>query len=171
MKAGEPMTQLIVLRSAEAHDLDWVHALNTTHQDLLSPMGFGAMAGHVDRAAYARIVEPDAAFLIALDQDAVYDSPNFGWFKAQFDRFLYVDRIAVDQRHQRRGLARHLYDDLIRFARQDGYPMVGAEINADPPNQPSIDFHAKMGFLTLGEEVPKGRDKLVRYMGLDIDPG
>lgn len=165
------MPQMIVLRSASSADLEWIHALNTTHQDLLSPMTFGAMATHIDHAAYARVVEPDAAFLIAFDQDAIYDSPNFLWFKAQFDHFLYVDRIAVDDRHRRRGLARHLYEDLLRFAKSSGYPMVCAEINADPPNQASIDFHVAMGFMTLGEEVPAGREKSVRYMGLDVDPG
>ncbi len=53
------------------------------------------MALLVDRAFFAgRIGEADA-FLIAFDQDADYDSPNFLWFRERFERFVYVDRIAV----------------------------------------------------------------------------
>ena len=165
------MAGLIVIRGATTDDMGWVHALNKTHEDLLSPMSFGAMSEHVDGAAWARVVEPRAAFLIALDQDAVYDSPNFRWFKSQFDHFLYVDRVAVDDNHQRKGLARHLYKDLFRFAREAGYPMIGAEINVDPPNQASLDFHKALEFMTLGDAVPEGRDKTVRYVGRDIDLG
>ena len=50
------------------------------------------------------------AFMIALDQDAEYSSPNFQWFKARMPRFLYVDRIVVAEETRKRGLARELYE-------------------------------------------------------------
>jgi len=164
------MPGLIVLRGAEDADLPWVHALNTVHEKLLSPMTYGAMAQHLDRAVWARVVEPDAAFLIAFDQDTAYDSVHFQWFRARFDHFLYVDRVAVAEARQGSGLAHRLYDDLLRFARQAGYPMIAAEVNADPPNEPSLTFHARRGFQRVGEEWIEAQKKTVRYVGLDVMP-
>jgi predicted GNAT superfamily acetyltransferase len=43
------------------------------------------------------------AFLLALDQDADYDSPNFRWFSARYPRFVYVDRIVVASAARGRG--------------------------------------------------------------------
>jgi uncharacterized protein len=37
--------------------------------------------------------------MLAFDQDADYDSPNFLWFRERLARFVYADRVVV-----RRGL-------------------------------------------------------------------
>ena len=42
----------------------------------------------------ARVGQADA-LLLAFDQDATYNNPNFAWFKARFPRFVYVDRVVV----------------------------------------------------------------------------
>ncbi len=57
------------------------------------------------------------ALLLAFDQDAAYDNPNFAWFKARTSRFVYVDRIVVAPAARGRGLAKALYLDLFRRAR------------------------------------------------------
>ena len=49
--------------------------------------GAGQLLGQCFMAAHVG----DDAFLLALDQDAAYDNPNFRWFKARFDRFVYID--------------------------------------------------------------------------------
>jgi predicted GNAT superfamily acetyltransferase len=67
-------------------------------------------------ARVATIVWPNAAFLLAFDQDAYYDSPNFLWFRGRFDSFVYVDRVIVSNAHRRAGLGRLLYVDLLRRA-------------------------------------------------------
>ena len=48
----------------------------------------------VESFVAVRIGEADA-LLLAFDQDAAYDNVNFGWFKARYPRFVYVDRIVV----------------------------------------------------------------------------
>jgi len=110
------------------------------------------------RFAYAT---PEA-FVIAFDQDADYDSPNFLWFRDRYERFAYVDRIVVADSAHGRGLGRALYEKLFEAAKTAGYPCLTAEVNINPPNPGSLNFHTKMGFESVGE-VTFSPEKSVRY--------
>ena len=90
------------------------------------------------------------AFLLAFDQDAHYDSPNFLWFRARYPRFVYVDRIVVAIAARGRGYARRLYDDLFEHAAAAGHDRVVCEVNTQPPNPASDAFHAALGFVEVG---------------------
>jgi uncharacterized protein len=103
--------------------------------------------------------------LIAFDQDGAYDSPNFLWFKARFDRFVYVDRIIVAPHARGRGLARVFYQGLFEAARTAGHVRVVCEINLDPPNPGSVAFHDAMGFVEVGQAVLEN-GKTVSYREL-----
>lgn len=92
------------------------------------------------------------AFLLAMCNDAQYDSSNFGWFSRRFPRFVYIDRIVVAPAARGSGLGTLLYEELFRFARHDGYPLVACEYNIVPPNEPSKQFHAKFGFIEQGTQ-------------------
>jgi predicted GNAT superfamily acetyltransferase len=101
--------------------------------------------------------------MIAFDQDADYDSPNFLWFRNRFARFIYVDRIVVAPSGRRQGFARELYRDLFVRARRDGHDVICCEVNRDPPNPVSDRFHDALGFETEGEAtIPSG--KTVSYL-------
>ncbi len=104
----------------------------------------------------ARVGQADA-LLLAFDQDATYNNPNFAWFKARFPRFVYVDRVVVAPAARGRGLARMLY--LALFARAAGHDRVVCEINLDPPNPASDAFHAALGFEGVGSAVLPGSGK------------
>lgn len=137
-------------------------ALNNDHAaelSFLTPERFAALIGTAFLAA--RIGEADA-LLLAFDQGADYDSPNFLWFRERFPRFVYVDRIVVSPGARGRGLARLLYDALFERARAAGHGRVVCEVNADPPNPASDAFHAALGFGEVGTALlPNG--KTVRY--------
>ncbi|MEX2519012.1 MAG: GNAT family N-acetyltransferase [Paracoccaceae bacterium] len=150
-----------------AEDLGWVHALNKAHEVELSQLTPGALAALVGGATYAHTAD-GGAFLIAFDQSAVYDSPNFLWHRARFETFLYVDRIAVAETHRRRGLAALLYNDLFAFAAARGDERIVAEVNSDPPNPASDAFHERLGFETVGEARLEGRGKTVRYLAREL---
>lgn len=113
------------------------------------------------RMARFAFASPDA-FVIAFDQDANYDSPNFLWFRDRYERFVYVDRIVVTDTAHGQGLGRALYEKLFAEARAAGYPCLMAEVNTNPPNPGSLSFHARMGFEAVGE-VTFSPDKSVRY--------
>jgi len=139
-------------------------ALNNAHAAELSLLAPELLTGIVAQAFRAwRIGEVDA-FMLALDQDARYDSPNFLWFRERFARFVYVDRIVVAEAARGRGLARKLYDELIRDAGHAGHEQIVCEVNLSPPNPLSDAFHAALGFTALGSASIHGGAKTVRYL-------
>lgn len=130
---------------------------------------FAKETSFLDEADWTRLTRmarfafamPDA-FVIAFDQDANYDSPNFLWFRDRYERFAYVDRIVVTDTAHGQGLGRALYEKLFAEAKAAGYPCLMAEVNTNPPNPGSLSFHARMGFEAVGE-VTFSPDKSVRY--------
>lgn len=144
-----------------------LHRLNEAHATELSSLTPPRFAELVARAFYAQAVDCDA-FLLAFAQDADYDSPNFLWFRENYDRFVYVDRIVVSPTKRGEGIARRLYDDLFAVARKAGHARIVAEVNSDPPNPASDAFHAALGFAVVGEAHLADRGKSVRYLLRDL---
>ena len=93
---------LLALNNAHAQELSWLEAERLEY--LISEAFLARRIGRLD------------AFLLAFDQDARYDSPNFIWFRARYPRFVYVDRIVVAPSARGRGCARRLYSDLFEHA-------------------------------------------------------
>ena len=154
-------------RDLTASDLDWVHALNQANGEALSFMERDAFEAMAARAAYARVLDDQAGFLLAYARPPIPESsPNFDWFAGRFENVLYIDRVAVADHARRQGIAARLYADLVAFARDSGFGRIGAEINSDPPNPGSDAFHAARGFQTVGEARLEGRGKTVRYVAL-----
>lgn len=117
-----------------------------------------------DNAYLAVRVGMVRAFLIAFDQDAGYDSPNFVWCRARARRFVYVDRVVTDPDWRGHGLARALYAHLIDRAVADGHDTIMCEVNLVPPNPASDAFHAALGFVEVGRAAIPGGAKTVRYL-------
>ena len=151
-------------RAMVAEDHGWVHALNTAHETELSPLTPERLVELAEEAFVAQVADPQAAFMLAFDQSAAYDSPNFLWFCERYPRFAYVDRVAVSNDHRRKGLAARLYDALFDAARAAGHSHVVCEVNSDPPNPGSDAFHFARGFEIVGEAHLDDRGKTVRYM-------
>jgi uncharacterized protein len=139
-------------------------ALNNAHAQELSWLEPERLADLVSEAFLARRIGELDAFLLAFDQDARYDSPNFLWFRARYPRFVYVDRIVVASSARGRGHARQLYDDLFEHARRAGHECVVCEVNTIPPNPESDAFHAALGFVEVGAASIHGGSKSVRYL-------
>lgn len=137
-------------------------ALNNAHAAELSWLEADRLAALVGQAFAARRVGLADALLIAFDQDATYDSPNFLWFCERYDRFVYVDRIVVAEAARGQGLAKALYLDLFAAAQAAGHTRVVCEVNAEPPNPASDAFHAALGFVEVGTAA-LGGGKVVRY--------
>jgi len=119
-------------------------------------------------AMACRVGEADA-LLLAFDQDAAYENPNFEWFKGRFERFIYIDRVVVAPAMRGRGLARALYMALFSRAASLHHSQVVCEINLDPPNPASDAFHASLGFEQVGLAVLPRAGKTVRYFSRKID--
>ena len=125
--------------------------LNNAHAKETSALDDASLTALLDMAFYARGIDRGAtAFLIALAHNAPYESPNYLWFKAARESFVYIDRIIVLSSARGRGIARLLYNDLFAAARTAGHDRVVCEVNIDPPNLVSEAFHATMGFQRVG---------------------
>jgi len=148
-----------------------VLALNNAHAVELSCLDPPRLNALLAEAFYARRVGHVAAFLLALDESAEYDSPNYRWFQARYPRFVYVDRVVVAPAARGQGHAKRLYTDLIGRAASLGHDVIVCEVNTDPPNPASDAFHAALGFGRVGEARIHGGAKAVRYLALPLTAG
>jgi predicted GNAT superfamily acetyltransferase len=88
-------------------------------------------------------------FIICMREGSAYGSENYKFFSERLKKFLYVDRVAIDERHRRAGLGQVIYEDIFLQASKESLP-VALEVNTQPVNQPSLNFHEKMGFDQVG---------------------
>jgi predicted GNAT superfamily acetyltransferase len=148
--------------------LEAILALNAAHEVETSPLDHAALVEMLGTAFHSATEAAGRdGFLIAFDQDAPYESPNFLWFKARYGRFVYVDRIIVAAHARGRGLARTFYQGLFDRARAAGHERVVCEVNLDPPNPGSVAFHAALGFEEVGQGN-LGNGKTVSYQRLRL---
>lgn len=89
-------------------------------------------------------------FVICLPPATEYGSLNYAWFNNRYDRFLYVDRIAVSSDSRNQKIGSKLYQAVIDESVAQGVP-IAAEVNLRPPNLDSIRFHERHGFTEVGE--------------------
>jgi len=146
-----------------------VLALNNAHVVELSLLDATRLASLLERAFYAYRIGSVDAFLLAFDENAAYDSPNYLWFRDRYRRFVYVDRVVVAPAARRHGLAHLLYTDLFRHAADAGHEVVVCEVNVDPPNPASDALHAAFGFSEVGRATIHHGIKTVRYLSRAID--
>jgi hypothetical protein len=143
-------------------------ALNNEHAEELSyktPDGFREL---IAAASIIRGESSGLALLVAFDEFCAYDNPNFAWLKSRFPRFIYIDRIVVDECARGRGLARKLYAELETLAREQSRERLVCEINSVPPNPSSDAFHRALGFEAVGEQTLEGSGKTVRYWAKEL---
>jgi len=143
---------------------DAMLALNNSHAEELSWLERKRLNDLLAQAFYARRIGHLDAFMIALDQDGHYDSPNFQWFRSRYARFVYVDRIVVSSSARGKGCARRLYVDLFDRAARAGHHQIVCEVNREPPNPASDAFHAALGFTEVGSASIHNGSKTVRYL-------
>ncbi|SDY99964.1 hypothetical protein SAMN04487939_111106 [Lysobacter sp. yr284] len=152
------------VRPATPADHAAVLALNLEAEALMSPMDSARLRALDAQSVYHRVVcdgEAAIAFLLAFDERADYDSPNYLWYRQRYPRFVYIDRIAVAASHRNRRIGGLLYDDLFAFARGRGFDTVAAEFYIVPFNEASSRFHARYGFGEVGTQWLAGGAKQV----------
>lgn len=148
-----------LLRPIEPRDVPAVLALNEADVDVLSPMDADRLAALQGWAHRADVVEVDdgegpqiAGFVIVVDGGSTYDAENYAWFTERYgEDFHYLDRIVFAPQFRRRGLGGLVYDAVERDAAVRG--RLTLEVNLRPANEPSLAFHAKRGFVEVGQRT------------------
>lgn len=138
--------------------------LNNAHAAETSWLDENKLRAMLSEAFCACGLAETGGILIAFDQDAAYDSPNFLWHRDRWPRFVYVDRIIIAPELRGRGYARALYQALFVHAARAGHDTVGCEVNIAPPNPISDAFHAALGFGEVGRARLADGRKTVRYL-------
>ena len=161
------------LRPVSESDLPGVLALNNAAVPALNELDAANVAWFSEHAAVFDVaVDGDGlvGFLIGLTEGSSYGSPNYGWFRDRYERFVYVDRVAVAPRSRSQGVARRLYDRLAAVGAASGAPVMLAEVNLRPRNDVSLAFHERYGFRPVGEQDTEGGTKRVVLLERDLAP-
>ncbi len=154
--ASERQTGLVLIRDATAADFPAILAMNEQFAHFLSPMDAARLEWLHGMATCHRVVVVEgtfAGFVIAVREGTDYDSPNYRWFAARYDRFLYIDRLAIGDGYQGRGLGRRFYEGLAELAASSHVRRLVAEYDVSPPNPASAQLHERFGFCSVGEQT------------------
>ena len=151
--------------------VDTVLALNATHVEMLSPMDadrLERLRGWATRADVIRCDGEVAGFVLVFGPGTAYDSVNYRWFSQRYAAgFLYLDRIVIDDRFRRRGLASRVYDAVEADAAAVGRLVL--EVNLDPPNEPSLAFHRRRGYVEVGTLGEPGHRVVLMAKDLSVE--
>lgn len=147
-----------LLRPIAPDDHDAVLAWNQAHVELLAPLDAARLGDLLTWADAGSIITDDGGdvgFVITFANGSTYDSFNYRWFSERHAHFLYLDRIVIDPSVRRSGVASRVYDAIEARAAELG-PLLCLEVNLDPPNEPSLAFHAGRGFVEIGQHEAGG---------------
>ena len=149
------MPQLLALNHASVQELS---ELDLRRLQLILSLAHRSLA--VERAGEV------VGFALAIAPGTSYDSRNYRWFGARFERFLYLDRVVVATPLRRRGIAGRLYDAME--ATPGRFQRMVCDVNVLPPNEPSLAFHAARGYLEIGR-LAHAPEKVVALLSKDLE--
>jgi predicted GNAT superfamily acetyltransferase len=150
-----PSVPDVVIRPVGQGDLGRLLAINEANVPEVGSIDADRLAFLVDESPIALAVDLDGTtvgFCLVMPSDSAYDSVNYRWFTERYDDFMYLDRVAFEVDSQGRGLGTLLYAEVDRLMVERGDSHLALEVNVDPPNEPSLAFHARRGFLEVGQQ-------------------
>ena len=154
MKSNYRLRSINVSNYSE-HELNAIfdlNQLNTPEVGSLESLDY--LKKLIGLSAYNLLVlkcEEIVGFIICMREGSTYGSENYKFFTQRLKKFLYVDRVVVDERHRRSGLGKAIYQDIFAYVNDKNLP-IALEVNTEPVNQPSLKFHEKMGFEKVGSK-------------------
>jgi predicted GNAT superfamily acetyltransferase len=157
MDATSSRNQRLRVRDYTAMDLEVVHAVNQAEVPAVGDETVEAL-GRIGELSTIALVADDpttgevGGFCMVLEPGTPYESGNYRWFVDRYERFVYLDRIAIAPAFQRRGLGRQMYAEVERLAaeRCPDAEHFTLEVNLRPRNDTSLAFHAALGFVEVG---------------------
>lgn len=149
----------IKIRSANLADAAQITELNDVFVSVTSAMDTQRFLELFELCSYCLVVDDGErllGFVIAMRNGAPYDNGNYQWFEARLGNMVYVDRIVLAADSRGRGLGHQLYDELSTMAFADGCKVMTAEMDIEPPNTHSLNFHSRRGFVEHGRRYLEG---------------
>lgn len=159
------MERKITLRPVEEKDFAFILRINEENVAVLSAMDEAKLRKFAETATPFLVAEVDgelAGFIVVLREGLeYYKSLNYLWFSERYEKFLYIDRIVIDEPFRHLGLGKAIYKAVFEEAKNQGVDYVLAEIDTIPYNEISLNFHKLMGFVEVGEQdVPTNNTRV-----------
>lgn len=160
------------LRDYDPSDAETILEINASNQPEVGPMDRAKLDTLASQSLWFPVAVRGAevvGFAIILTEGASYGSPNYRWFTERNPRFAYVDRIAISKDARSLGIGRAIYSRVVEMARDTDRSVVCAEVNTIPPNDASLAFHARSGFVEVSRQRPYGEDTEVAMLERPVD--
>ena len=156
----------LTFRPVQLSDFEAILAINAAGYPGVVRLALEELTAVLATAPFFYVAEVDAqvaGYVIAYTDQNSYDGDEFLWFQTRYANFLYIDQIAVAPTVRRVRVGSHFYQFLEQFARQQGLTSLVCEVNLEPPNPISLNFHAQNGFVEVGVmDTPDGRKVSLR---------
>lgn len=143
-----------------------IHDARLEHEPAIERLELHALAGDVARlweAVDARSNEP-AIVLVATRGEEVYGFLTASSFWHGRSLTLWLNAVAVDERHRRRGIGSALIEELVVRARELGATSV--RLRVDPSNEQALALYRAAGFTALAQPLEgdgaEGREIVMR---------
>jgi predicted GNAT superfamily acetyltransferase len=164
----ESMT--VTARPAGHADTAAIVAINGAGRPGVYPLTPEEVAATLGSASYVTVAELDGVvvgYVIGYTAADGCEGEEYAWFRARVPRFLYIDQVAVAPSARRAHVGMQLYAQAAAYARAHAIPALVCEVNLDPPNPASLQFHARLGFAEVGVlTVQDGRTVSLRQKAL-----
>lgn len=158
----------MTLREVTRADWPQLLALNLASVRELSELDGSRLEFILSLARRSLVVESGGeilAFALAIAPGTAYESRNYRWFGARFERFLYLDRVVVTETRRRSGIGTRLYDAMETTAVP--FDRMVCDVNLIPSNDVSLAFHAARGYREVGRLV-HGPEKVVALLSKEL---
>lgn len=152
------------IRPAKLTDLPKIAELNESELPHVNSIPISAFEEFLIISSFFLVIEKKgeiAGFIIVLSPGEAYESENYTYFKNVYSSFDYVDRIVIGDEFRGKGYGSKLYEYLFEKSTQE---RVTCEVNIQPPNPKSIQFHQMLGFIEVDQQYSDNGKKYVSLM-------
>ena len=138
-----------ISKTPESDILRQLYKINQQHAhyltDLSSDVELSKLINLSDVCMYGLNNGSVVGFMICFREKSEHRSLNYKYFNERETRFIYVDRIAINNDYLGLGHGSQLYKELYKYAAPKNLPIC-CEVYTRPKNIVSLNFHYKNGF-------------------------
>ena len=154
------------LRNAKIDDLKDIIEINEESIPAVNTVSLMQFKSFLRDSIYFKVVtnrsQKICGFLLVLPSGLEYDSLNYKWFSSRYEKFAYIDRIAISKNWRNKGMGKSLYTDLENTLKD--YNLIACEFNVIPLNQVSKQFHESLDYENVGFQLTENGTKKVSLM-------
>ena len=154
------------LRNVKIDDLKDIIEINEESIPAVNTVSLMQFKSFLRDSIYFKVVtnrsQKICGFLLVLPSGLEYDSLNYRWFSSRYEKFAYIDRIAISKNWRNKGMGKSLYTDLENTLKD--YNLIACEFNVIPLNLVSKQFHESLDYENVGFQLTENGTKKVSLM-------